>query len=104
MDATGVQLLRSVEASSENATPDHDDRFKEMPAVAGTGSILRLHGSLMVRNCRAATFVNSCTTPEGHSIRKTSTFVASPKPNWARKSFWLAKPPPPVISRICHVD
>src|SRR5574338_431678 len=34
-----------------------------------------------------ATSTSSCTLPEGHSIRTTSTIVASPRPKFSRVSF-----------------
>lgn len=50
----------------------------------------------------AATSCNSCTVPDGHSIRTVATFVASPRPKCANKPLWFLAPP--EIRRNCRME
>ena len=46
-------------------------------------------GSTTVKNCFTATLCNSCTMPDGHSMRTVSMIAASPRPKSARRPFPL---------------
>src|SRR5665213_2402911 len=58
-------------------------------------------GSVIVRICLGATLGNSCTAPEGHSMRRVSMLVALPRPKWASNGP-AQKPSLVLISRSCQ--
>src|SRR5690349_5917631 len=60
-------------------------------------------GSFTTRNWLGRTFSSVCTTVEGHSIRISVMFVASPSPKCAL-SGELLHPPPGDISRNCQTS